>query len=382
MFDFILRPFHQKLTGFSLLRFKHYHVHQVMLPYSGFLLSVIPIYLLFGLLDYQHITEHAWVATLSRVFLSILCIVVLITLRRYASKYLELAELFLVLTVYVSIITIGKLAMTQGNFDYQSGGVLVMVYIGALSRMPFKLSLFGLSLMLLSYLLVIAPDRIGQDYAEELDRISIFFAVFLISLVASLRRDSETRKSFQQFSQIRSQQLRLRASQKKLALQTVTDPLTELKNRLYLTKNGPQIEQSAQHTNKPLSVLMIDIDNFKSINDTYGHQVGDNVIYGVAQIIRQHCGRYTGMNVRYGGEEFLSVFQCFNEQQLCQIAEKILDDVPKLYWPNTNLRVTISIGASIDVKQRWDLNELISHGDKALYRAKQNGKNQIQLITQ
>ncbi|MCL1066950.1 GGDEF domain-containing protein [Shewanella olleyana] len=383
MFDYLKGATKIHRTEYAYWRFKHFHINHVMLPYSGFVLSVIPIYLLFGYFDYQHLQADAWIATVTRFVFSFLCVALLLILKRYSPKHLDLAELTLVLCVYWSLTYIGQMAMEQGDFNYQSGGILVMAYIGALSRLPFKASLFGLSFMALCYVVMITPMRLEHDFAEEVDRLSIVIGIYFICLIACLRRESETHKSFQQFCQIRSQQLKLRASQSKLALQTVTDPLTELKNRLYLTQNASLLIQNAKQSDKTLSLLMIDIDNFKSINDSYGHQVGDNVIFGVAQIIRQHCGRYTGMNIRYGGEEFLSVFYCFDKDQLLSVAESILTDVAKLYWPDKDLRVTVSIGAAIDEFNAADikaltLNELIGQGDSALYRAKKSGKNCIE----
>lgn len=381
MFDYLKGSAKIHRSEYTFWRFKHFHIYQVMLPYSGFVLSVIPIYLLFGYFDYQHLQEDAWLATMTRLFFSFLCVALLLLLKRYSPKHLDLAELTLVLCVYWSLTYIGQMAMHGGDFNYQSGGILVMAYVGALSRLPFKASFIALTFMAICYVWMISPLRLEHDFAEEIDRLSIMSAIYIMCLIACLRRESETHTSFEQYSQIRSQQLKLKASQRKLSLQAVTDPLTELKNRLYLTQNAALFVQNAQQSKQGMSLLMIDIDNFKSINDVYGHQVGDNVIYGVAQIIRQHCGRYTGMNIRYGGEEFLSVFHCFSESELQQIAESILTDVAKLYWPDKNLRVTVSIGLATNKNQSLNMHELINQGDKALYLAKQKGKNRIEIYS-
>lgn len=116
---------------------------------------------------------------------------------------------------------------------------------------------------------------------------------------------------------------------------------------------------------------MLDIDDFKKVNDTYGHEEGDNVIRGISSIIRQYCGR--GITAyRYGGEELCMMFLDIPERRARIIAEDIRKNVEESSFP-ANEKVTVSIG--IGVSQRGE--NKFQEADQNLYQAKSAGKNQV-----
>ncbi|QBF82351.1 GGDEF domain-containing protein [Shewanella maritima] len=375
MFEHFKRVSIQKRSHIGYQRFKHYQIYQVMLPYSNFVLSAVSIYLLFLVFDYQHLEDDFSTAVFIRTTLSALCFAMMLWFKRHKPKLLNFAEFSLILVVYWSILYIGQLAIDVGDFNYQLGGTLVLVYVGALSRLPFHYSFCALTAMLIIYLVMIAPERIAHDFDGEVDRISIMVGLFFIATISSLRRDFETWKAYEQYRQIRSQRLRLQASQKSLAEQTITDPLTGLKNRLYFSQHAFDAERYACRHGLTYAALMIDIDNFKQINDLYGHQVGDKVISQVGDVIQSYCGNLTDMNIRYGGEEFLVVFLRIDKDTLEQIAADILRSVVELPWRDTGLDVTVSIGAAFANAKQTPLKKLVNLADMALYRAKNEGKN-------
>lgn len=159
--------------------------------------------------------------------------------------------------------------------------------------------------------------------------------------------------------------------------QAETDPLTQLGNRLALDKTLPKLVSSAHRHQKSLSILMIDIDNFKQINDEYGHQIGDEILIAVAQAINTQA-RNSDMTFRFGGEEFLSIMDNTNARGSAIAAERFRKaieniDTSKLGLHKNN-NVTISIGfAQLDAKEQ--AATLIKRADIALYKAKQKGKN-------
>lgn len=362
-----------KQNRFTYLRFSHYQIHQVMMPYSAFLLSVIPVLLLFIFADIQHFDEQLPVVIGVRVVLAIAAVLFLLILSRQYPQYLMIGEAILVMLVFFALVYIGKLALNNGDYNYQSGVMLVLVYIAALSRMTFKYALVFTTLMCISYGLVIFPVKYQFNPASELDNVSIFLSLYVITLMACLRRDSETYKSFVQFNRIRCQQLSLRKNQQILAIQNQTDPLSGLKNRLYLSSQLlPRVNHEAH-----CAVLMIDIDNFKKINDTYGHPVGDEVIIGVSSILKSHCDTQDRIAIRYGGEEFLVVVFGEHQSEIAKFAEQLRSDIEALVWQIQDLEVTVSIGAAY--KMNLDINhyKLIEQADTALYSAKKNGKNQV-----
>ena len=168
-----------------------------------------------------------------------------------------------------------------------------------------------------------------------------------------------------------------------LEQESITDPLTGIYNRRYLDRRLKEEVGRAQRYGLPLSVALIDIDFFKSINDTYGHQGGDIVLTGLGKLISQNI-RPSDIAARYGGEEFFIIFaatpalgakvlaerlhQCIASQKLVLIGKA--NERPAL-------QVTVSIGlASLD--QEINNGEmLIQRADEALYRAKREGRNRV-----
>ncbi len=162
-----------------------------------------------------------------------------------------------------------------------------------------------------------------------------------------------------------------------LRSKVILDPLTGLYNRRLLESSiDQQLEKSGK---RELSVMMIDIDNFKHINDTYGHQFGDDVIKNVSFAIKEelHEG---AIAVRYGGEEFCVIFPRKSKEEATQIAEKIRKKIAarKFSYVNQVTHFTVSIGvASSKPDQLSASRSLIDGADRALYKAKHNGKNQV-----
>jgi diguanylate cyclase (GGDEF)-like protein len=163
------------------------------------------------------------------------------------------------------------------------------------------------------------------------------------------------------------------------------DSLTHLYNRRhFLDVASREIARSARF-NRPISLLMIDIDHFKSINDTYGHLTGDAVLRDVAMRLRSNL-RQSDILARYGGEEFILLMPETDQAQAWIGAERLRKLVTAVPFDSGSgpLTVTISIGlscwpASPDPKivaPVPQINDLISRADQALYRAKQSGRNQ------
>lgn len=160
--------------------------------------------------------------------------------------------------------------------------------------------------------------------------------------------------------------------------QALSDPLTGLGNRAALDSALEHQWQMAQRYEQDLSVLMIDIDHFKKVNDDYGHDVGDLVIKTVAQSLGATT-RQTDLCYRYGGEEFLVLLNKTSNLGSQIIAERIRENVNHLQLKTPEgkpLPVTVSIGVS-HLKPGIDKNTLVKHADDALYEAKHNGRNQV-----
>jgi len=172
----------------------------------------------------------------------------------------------------------------------------------------------------------------------------------------------------------------LEATHKELKLLASIDPMTKLFNRRYFTTTAESMLDLAKRNEKELSILMIDIDKFKNINDTYGHPVGDNVIITLANKLLKHQ-RKSDVICRFGGEEFIILLPNTSLEGAKIVSEKIRADIEKTVISldkTTQLHFTISVGVSfIDVKNEPNIELAIKRVDKALYRAKENGRNRV-----
>lgn len=152
----------------------------------------------------------------------------------------------------------------------------------------------------------------------------------------------------------------------------VTDPLTRLKNRRAFRESlEREIEESRRYT-RPLSLLMLDVDNFKKVNDTYGHLTGDEVLRGIALVLAATV-RASDLAARYGGEEFAVLMPSTGTEEAVSLGQRICANVAASEI--AHLHPTVSIGVATFMPPMFDSGELVSSADEALYRAKHAGKN-------
>lgn len=169
---------------------------------------------------------------------------------------------------------------------------------------------------------------------------------------------------------------------KKVERLTIKDPMTDLYNRRYYTKNIQRELAQASRSNQVISFFYIDIDNFKNYNDNYGHNQGDIALVAVANQIKSSVHRTTDLCFRLGGEEFLVVVNTTTEQDAYDLAEKVrlrIEQASILHEFNEGLGVlTVSIGVcSVTADRKVVESEVLSYSDMALYQAKEAGRNRL-----
>ena len=162
------------------------------------------------------------------------------------------------------------------------------------------------------------------------------------------------------------------------------DPLTGIYNRLLLNiRLREELARSRRHK-WPLAMLMVDIDHFKHINDTYGHLVGDEMLIACTRIFSQHI-REEDCLARFGGEEFIILAPNMTAENALQLAERIRAAIENKNFISSTavkpIHMTISIGLSIYPDQAGNENELILKADKALYMAKSQGRNRVSFFS-
>jgi len=157
----------------------------------------------------------------------------------------------------------------------------------------------------------------------------------------------------------------------------ITDPLTGINNRRHFYEVGEAILKLSHRSKDPLSILMLDIDHFKSVNDNYGHVIGDDILIHFSNKIRSQI-RESDILARYGGEEFVVLLPKTNIDGAVEIAEKVRKHIEECPFSGGKLSVpvTVSIGVA-EVKGERLMRVLTQRVDEALYEAKENGRNRV-----
>ncbi len=178
---------------------------------------------------------------------------------------------------------------------------------------------------------------------------------------------------------IRTKQLfeQVQYQQEKLQHLAMTDQLTGLHNRHYLFEAAPQKISEAQRHKFPVALIIVDLDHFKAINDTHGHATGDEVLREAAQLLRRQCRR-EDIVARFGGEEFVILLSHCNRDQALEKAEGIRSALHDLN--PARLPISGSFGVACSSRdEHSSFNDLFSDADSAVYAAKNNGRNRVEV---
>jgi len=187
----------------------------------------------------------------------------------------------------------------------------------------------------------------------------------------------EERKSRRELS---DQTRELEETQGQLRLLAMTDPLTEISNRRHFMS---QISEEIERTKRfgdPFSLMMIDIDNLKEVNDTYGHEAGDEVLRTFAKYCQTRL-RSIDRLARFGGDEFIVLLVQTGWKKAKEVAERLVSEIQGLEMQieKESIHITVSIGLTTIIEGST-IEGLIKRADKALYEAKNGGRNQVAIL--
>lgn len=272
----------------------------------------------------------------------------------------QMAKLRLIIAVVASLMAA---AMLDTGFGYGVAGVAIIILTGPYVAIDAR-DLLKTNIVILALLLpLIAALRLAPFDAAG----TIVFVV--LAMLVSMLLGSVLETSYRQLFTL----------ERELHRDARTDSLTGLDNRRAIQERGRNDVKLARRTSAPVSLILADFDNFKTINDRYGHEVGDAVLVKTAAILREHL-RDSDAIGRWGGEEFVAVLPATHAAGAHSVAEKLrlaiaaakFDDIPE---PQTiSLGVATSQGLD-DPTLEWDL--LIKEADQRLYRAKHEGRNRV-----
>ncbi|MDA3821011.1 MAG: GGDEF domain-containing protein [Bacteroidales bacterium] len=214
-----------------------------------------------------------------------------------------------------------------------------------------------------------------------------------------LQREKNIRQQAEKIAEEKSRELYLKGEEMKSALQaeeqarkkievlykeverlSLIDPLTELSNRRSFFTDAHRILQLAIRHQKKLSCAMLDIDFFKKVNDTYGHDFGDKVLIAVAKVCKKNL-RETDFLARFGGEEFCFLFHESVINRAALIAERFRHAISQLEFDaeKNSFSVTVSIGVSKLLDSNDNMENMLKRSDDCLYKAKETGRNSVVL---
>ena len=216
------------------------------------------------------------------------------------------------------------------------------------------------------------PNRLTDAQESALRALSrqVMAQLELRRSVAALEAAADERRRYQ--SQLEDYQQQLEAHLAQIAEQSVTDPLTGLRNRReFLNRLHEEVARSHRY-GTPLSLAMIDVDNFKRLNDTFGHPVGDAALKQIGAALTA-TSRNTDLVARYGGEEFVVILPGTDPNGAFVLGERFRQGVEQASMNQHHLTVSVGV-ASLDGA---DADNLVSRADAALYCAKAGGRNRV-----
>ncbi|WP_156490194.1 GGDEF domain-containing protein, partial [Oleiphilus sp. HI0086] len=174
--------------------------------------------------------------------------------------------------------------------------------------------------------------------------------------------------------------LSIKEREERLELMSQIDGLTQLYNRPFFDQAMDISLANSRRNMTPLTLVMMDIDHFKKVNDTYGHQAGDECLKLIARLMKKQYQRQTDIVARYGGEEFIAILYGQTQEEALLQTEKLrraIEDANMTYQGKT-IPMTASFGLASMAPPEWQKGEsLVGFADSALYQAKESGRNRI-----
>ncbi|MGQ9632320.1 MAG: diguanylate cyclase [bacterium] len=225
------------------------------------------------------------------------------------------------------------------------------------------------------------PDVGGKrdSFNIHLERVSVSQNVIGALYIAhsSYEFSDEDRRIFSMLAGHAAMALQNAILVRKLEELSITDGLTRVHTHRYFREILDQEIKRMKELKRDLSLIMVDIDDFKRINDTYGHPFGDKVLIGVAQSMK-HSLRELDTIARYGGEEFIIILPGADSEIARTVAERLRQNIAKLTFKTRDdaVKITVSLG-TCTFKDSMGLEEFIERADRALYAAKKGGKNRV-----
>ncbi len=259
------------------------------------------------------------------------------------------------------------IVIAQGIKTFIISFVILFAFYMMITRYLYRISDFTKNMNLNSDS-KLELNRKDKRYLDELD--------YIVLAINSMK--DKLKKSYKEITEL-NKNLEKKVKERTLKLQELSykDSLTGAYNRRYCDDISDKIISITQREDKILSIAMIDIDDFKKVNDTYGHDVGDQVLKFLVKIIQQNI-RNGDILTRYGGEEFIILFSNIRKNEAFLVLNKIRSIIQDSIL-NKKVKFTISIGIADFNPNQTTMKQAIKIADDRLYKAKKSGKNRVEI---
>ena len=302
------------------------------------------------LIDVVNRQYRTWLTRLNNIFVVLLVVGIIAEMMGQFGLYMMQFPYVPGLAVWGSYVAYALWKSSKAGNKHAASlliSLLIIVPLGIIDALAFQYRLYG-----------------GQTFFTPFSIYTIGF--FIIQLI--LDRAEAERQLLEHASTLEEEVVEVK---KRMEI----DPLTGIYNRNRFPSAMRDFTKIARDTGEPLSLVMFDIDHFKSINDTYGHDAGDEVLFGFAQTIRSFLDRRHVL-IRWGGEEFILLCLHYDGDQAKEFADQIREGVEQARLL-TERKVTCSGGVGVWRGPDDDTMALVKRADTALYEAKEGGRNRI-----
>lgn len=352
-------------------------VHNLKVYLAGYLVGVFAI----AYAVFVGVSPHLTLPTPSAGLPTLLVMVTLVNLVAItvvpAVVGFRATRLITWITVAVEVLALGAARLFPAQFwfidklvsgdvlSYQNGVVLILFLLVIVGNAAARPPGFHLSGLFAGLSLVVAGGYVAAQVVPELfDRIVVPGDFMLLATVAA-----PTLLIVGVIMHVLA----------RMEHRSLYDPLLQIYNREYCGRILE--EQTGVNTRPPFGVMLLDIDHFKRVNDRFGHQAGDKVLFAVAQEVQKNVIPH-GVLCRYGGEELIAFFPGRSAADLVPLAQRVRTAVEasSVGWEKTKISVTVSIGLSERSSGRQQLDMVVRAADKALYIAKERGRNQVRFV--
>ncbi len=396
---------HLKLPGILEER---YEKHEFVARFDSTLRSgwlALLIFNFFLLVDWVLVPDILWTAILIRVVVfTPLCLVVLLTAHYFIKPDLliwretpQISDRFSTFSGWAAAICLAVI-LVQSHSPYapfyHAGFLVVIIYGNLVQKLVFRYAvIFTVGTLCISGLFMTFTHNFNPSL--QATEVLLLVGGGLITLMSNYITNKTRRRNYLLKLQEQSLVNDLHIANEQLQKISRTDVLTGLYNRRHFHDYLKDTWQRAKISNEPVTILMMDVDHFKSYNDHYGHQAGDECLRQISMALEENLRRPGDMVARYGGEEFVAVLPNTGQQDALLVASRVRRGIEHLMMrhehSSTAKVVTISVGVSVGSEDAMSMTDVSNHqldgaarilacADQALYEAKHAGRNCVKWV--